>query len=258
MSSGASPAEPPQIALIRDLVNTVEWQEDDEAWPTASRLAAWMRERSMPAAGVSAAHLVRGRRIREGLREVLLSHAGHEPRRAAIEDLNDALSDIPLTLVFTADGAARVRATGGRDANPLAPIVEAIHTARQHAGWQRLKACSRDTCRWAYWDSSRNGSGRWCSMEGCGNYVKMRRRNGRDSDSLVIPQAGTADRVATLVDVASRAGVSAKTVSNVVNGAGHVAEPTRARVQQAIDELGYRPNLAARQLRTGAGSASAG
>jgi DNA-binding LacI/PurR family transcriptional regulator len=54
-----------------------------------------------------------------------------------------------------------------------------------------------------------------------------------------------------LKDVAKRAGVSIKTVSNVVNGYPHVAPDTRARVQGAIAELGYRPNVAARQLRGG-------
>ena len=54
-----------------------------------------------------------------------------------------------------------------------------------------------------------------------------------------------------LADVAERVGVSTKTVSNVVNGTGWVSEPVRARVLAAIDELGYRPNLAARQLRSG-------
>jgi DNA-binding LacI/PurR family transcriptional regulator len=42
-----------------------------------------------------------------------------------------------------------------------------------------------------------------------------------------------------------------KTVSNVVNGYVHVTAATRARVQQAIEELNYRPNLAARNLRQG-------
>jgi DNA-binding LacI/PurR family transcriptional regulator len=42
-----------------------------------------------------------------------------------------------------------------------------------------------------------------------------------------------------------------KTVSNVVNGYQFVKPVTRARVQQAIDELNYRPNLAARNLRQG-------
>ncbi|MET2011805.1 LacI family DNA-binding transcriptional regulator [Microbacterium chocolatum] len=54
-----------------------------------------------------------------------------------------------------------------------------------------------------------------------------------------------------LVDVAERAGVSMKTVSNVIHDYPHVAPPLRARVQAAIDELGYRPNLTARRLATG-------
>src|SRR5690606_27470238 len=55
----------------------------------------------------------------------------------------------------------------------------------------------------------------------------------------------------TIRDVAQRAGVSFKTVSNVVNDFPHVAPATRAKVLAAIDELGYRPNQAARHLRQG-------
>lgn len=54
-----------------------------------------------------------------------------------------------------------------------------------------------------------------------------------------------------LADVAAQVGVSAKTVSNVVHGTGMVSAPVRRRVLEVIDELGYRPNLAARQLRNG-------
>ncbi|MFG1704345.1 LacI family DNA-binding transcriptional regulator [Nonomuraea sp. M3C6] len=54
-----------------------------------------------------------------------------------------------------------------------------------------------------------------------------------------------------LKDVAEHAGVSIKTVSNVVNGYPHVSPATRARVEQAIAELSYRPNLSARSLRAG-------
>jgi LacI family transcriptional regulator, repressor for deo operon, udp, cdd, tsx, nupC, and nupG len=54
-----------------------------------------------------------------------------------------------------------------------------------------------------------------------------------------------------MVDVARRAGVSQKTVSNVVNGYQHVSPAVRTRVQQAIDELGYVPNTTAQTLRTG-------
>lgn len=54
-----------------------------------------------------------------------------------------------------------------------------------------------------------------------------------------------------LRDVAAHAGVSVRTVSNVVNDFRYVAPATRARVQASIDALGYRPNMAARTLRRG-------
>lgn len=57
--------------------------------------------------------------------------------------------------------------------------------------------------------------------------------------------------VVRLKDVAERAGVSIRTVSNVVNDHPYVRDEVRSRVQSAIDELGYRPNLVARQLRRG-------
>ncbi|GAA2104812.1 LacI family DNA-binding transcriptional regulator [Microlunatus panaciterrae] len=56
---------------------------------------------------------------------------------------------------------------------------------------------------------------------------------------------------ATVIDVARLAGVSPKTVSNVVNGTVTVSPKTRARVEQALAELDYVPNLSARGLRNG-------
>ena len=52
----------------------------------------------------------------------------------------------------------------------------------------------------------------------------------------------------TLELVAARAGVSRATVSRVVNGATTVSPPIAEAVRQAIDELGYVPNRAARSL----------
>lgn len=54
-----------------------------------------------------------------------------------------------------------------------------------------------------------------------------------------------------LQDVAERAGVSIKTVSNVVNGKGAITAHTRAKVEDALTQLQYRPNVAARHLRRG-------
>ncbi|MEV7990559.1 LacI family DNA-binding transcriptional regulator [Streptomyces sp. NPDC086077] len=56
---------------------------------------------------------------------------------------------------------------------------------------------------------------------------------------------------ASLKDVAALAGVSVKTVSNVVNGYTYVTPQTREKVERALDQLDYRPNLSARNLRQG-------
>jgi LacI family transcriptional regulator len=55
--------------------------------------------------------------------------------------------------------------------------------------------------------------------------------------------------LATLKDVAERAGVGLATVNRVLSNRGYVAEATRARVMAAVEETGYRPNALARNLK---------
>src|SRR5688500_3242048 len=59
------------------------------------------------------------------------------------------------------------------------------------------------------------------------------------------------ERRVSMADVAALAGVSGQTVSRVVNASPRVDPETRARVESAMTELGYRPHRAARALRTG-------
>jgi predicted RNA-binding Zn ribbon-like protein len=237
--------------LVRDFVNTVEWQEDHDTWTTPLDLQHWFARRAGLGVGALAdADLHLARSLREGLRSVLLRHGGHEPLPDAEDHLNRTLRRIPLRLHVSSDGRLSLGDGAGRDpADPLAFVLSMVDSARVDGTWERLKVCSRDSCRWAYWDSTRNRSGRWCAMTGCGNYVKMRTRNGKPlgPDELATPSGQP--RPARLVDVAARAGVSIKTVSNVVTGAGNVTPGTRSRVEAAVRELGYQPNLEARALR---------
>ena len=52
-------------------------------------------------------------------------------------------------------------------------------------------------------------------------------------------------RAATIKDVAREAGVSAMTVSRVINGKANVRPATRERIQRAIDKVSYQPNVGA-------------
>jgi DNA-binding LacI/PurR family transcriptional regulator len=59
------------------------------------------------------------------------------------------------------------------------------------------------------------------------------------------------DVAVTMSEVAQRAGVSIKTVSNVINDYPYIKDDTKSRVLQAIAELDYHPNFSARSLRSG-------
>ena len=63
------------------------------------------------------------------------------------------------------------------------------------------------------------------------------------------PKKPAADRTVTIKDVAREAGVSAMSVSNVLNGRGRISEATADHVRAVVERLGYRPSVAARRLR---------
>ena len=66
----------------------------------------------------------------------------------------------------------------------------------------------------------------------------------------VPPPSASAQKTPVMADVARLAGVSHQTVSRVINGQNNLRPATRERVEQAIQQLGYRPNSAARALVT--------
>src|SRR5690606_10312025 len=96
--------------------------------------------------------------------------------------LNTILAREAVVIDFSPGGDYGLTpATGSPVGALIARLVGAVLRCREDGSWARLKVCDRESCRWAYYDGSRNLSRRWCSMAGCGNYVKMRRRGGRTS-----------------------------------------------------------------------------
>ena len=170
-------AVPLTARLVRDFVNTFEPQVDTETLTTPERLRAWFAERQLipPDAKIRPADVATAVTIREGLRSVLLGHAGHPTDPTELKRLDLALAAVPVRMAF-ADAGPRLVAVGGRPLDQaLARLLDAIRQCAEDGTWTRLKVCDRDSCRWAYYDASRNQARRWCSMADCGNYVKMRR-----------------------------------------------------------------------------------
>ena len=175
--SNEDEAIPPPARLLRDFVNTREPQLNAESLATAEQLRDWLAAHQLLSADtrLSSRHLATALAVREGLRTILLGHAGHSGERTALEEYNAALAKLPVRLAFT-DGAHRlVSAHGGPAEEALTQLVDAICRCEQDHTWHRLKVCARDTCRWAFYDASRNQTRRWCSMAGCGNHIKNKR-----------------------------------------------------------------------------------
>ncbi|CAM3334758.1 ABATE domain-containing protein [Occultella aeris] len=169
---------PPAAALVRDFVNSYEPQEDAESLTSVAALTDWLSAHGLvaPGASMTPTDLRSALRIREGLRAVLLAHAGHEAAPDARRLLAAELARLPLRAVLDDDGGLVLTGTGSDYVRAMAGLVDAIRRCEVARDWTRLKACARRTCHWAFYDSSRNHARRWCSMAGCGNYVKMRRR----------------------------------------------------------------------------------
>jgi predicted RNA-binding Zn ribbon-like protein len=87
------------------------------------------------------------------------------------------------------DGTLRLEPAAGGIAGALGQIAAGVYAAVADGVWERFKACDRDTCRWAFYDHSKNRSGRWCSMGVCGNREKSLRAYRRRQKSPVRPSA---------------------------------------------------------------------
>jgi predicted RNA-binding Zn ribbon-like protein len=168
---------PAAVELVRDFVNTFEPQEDDESLTTPGALRNWFADRGLLPRGarLRAADLAVAVAVREGLRAVLVGHAGHDADPAAAGALDRALAEVPVRVAL-GDGGYRLAPVRGTPFDAaMAALLDAIRRCREDNTWTRLKVCDRDTCRWAFYDASRNQARRWCSMAGCGNHVKMHR-----------------------------------------------------------------------------------
>lgn len=170
-------AVPPAVRLVRDFVNTYEPQTDEESVANAASLKDWLVREDLVStdSSITTRDHANAVVVREGLRNVLLGHAGHDPDPESIEALHTTLAEFPVRLELDADGYRLISTGPNPFAMALGHLLDAIRLSSQDGTWRRLKVCARDTCRWAFYDASRNQVRRWCSMAGCGNYVKMRR-----------------------------------------------------------------------------------
>ena len=70
----------------------------------------------------------------------------------------------------------------------VAVLASDYLAVQARGGWPRIKVCASPECRWAFLDTTRNRSRRWCAMGGCGNRAKN--RTWRERHSRVTTKSG--------------------------------------------------------------------
>lgn len=168
---------PGPLQLVQRFVNTNDREGEGDHLPDPEAARAWLAQEGLlaPGAAVDARGWRRTVELREAIRDLLAAHNGlpHEPR--AHERINAAARRARLEPALTEAGRSELRARAtGVDA-ALGAIVAQIHAAVADGRWERLKACERDSCRWAFYDHSKNRGSRWCHMAICGSREKSKR-----------------------------------------------------------------------------------
>jgi predicted RNA-binding Zn ribbon-like protein len=165
---------PEPLRLTESFLNSVDVESAQDDLDSLPRFKRWLAAhgRENAARRATAADLALARELRDELRDQLLAH--HDGTFIDAGRLDALAAAIGLAARFDASGAVRLAPAEPGVRGVLGEVLAAVVRAAYDGSWERLKICSSDACRCVYYDRSRNGSRRWCSMEVCGNRQKTR------------------------------------------------------------------------------------
>ena len=165
------------LGLVQAFVNTVDLQDGPEELKDPNTLKVWLVATGLmdPSHPVDESDLRNALAVRESIRSVIGANTGFPLYPVDLATLNQAVTASRLRMRFGAGGRARLEPETRGVVGAMGRIVATLYSAMQEEEWPRLKLCSREACRWAFYDRSKNRSSRWCSMASCGNRMKAQR-----------------------------------------------------------------------------------
>ena len=167
---------PDPLRLVQRFVNSVDLESGEDELTQPNELRSWLAERGLIERDepVTRADLRRALEVREGLRALLMANNGMAADAERVERLDRAAARAGVRVEFRPGADPRLAPEPGGVDGAIARLMAIVAGAVEQGTWSRLKACPRDVCHWAFFDQSKNHSGRWCQMEVCGNIEKAR------------------------------------------------------------------------------------
>ncbi len=166
-----------EIGVVQAFVNTVDLQDGPELLTDPNTLRDWLVANRLMAEGatVDDENFKHAIAVREAMRGVIAGNSGLRVYPVDLATLNEAAIASRLRVRFGSGGKARLEPEATGAVGALGRLVVTLYSAMQSEDWHRLKLCDSDSCRWAFFDRSKNHSSRWCTMASCGNRAKARR-----------------------------------------------------------------------------------
>jgi predicted RNA-binding Zn ribbon-like protein len=173
---GGRDIAPGTLAVVQDFANAHFIEAPQERKREAESLAAWLARHRLVPRGTRLTPRERERllALRAAIRTLLEANDGAPVDRDAVRRLNEIAAGATLRIEFEASGDAKLATSEQGGAGATAHLLAYVMHAISDGTWPRLKLCRADDCHWAYFDLSKNRSGAWCSMAGCGNRAKAR------------------------------------------------------------------------------------
>jgi predicted RNA-binding Zn ribbon-like protein len=175
LKTGSKPA-PGELVIVQGLVNTLDMEVGTDEIATPESLKAWLVRYGLMKSNerVSTKDHRTVLAFRRALRQLLLANNGEAIQPAPLKQLNQLARQYPLGVFFKPDGSFSLSPAGHGIEGALGYILARMVKAVDERTWSRLKACRETNCQWAFYDNSKNHSGRWCSMAVCGSRDKAR------------------------------------------------------------------------------------
>lgn len=169
---------PTPLRLVQEFVNTNDIEGKRERFSSPGGLCDWLVDHELlqPTERLDKEGLDQAIDVREALRALSAAHNDLPADTArAINVLNRAAADAQLQPRLMSAHEFTLEPQGRALPAALGRIIALVHLAIAEGTWSRLKACERDSCRWAFYDHSKNQSGRWCHSSICGTRERSRR-----------------------------------------------------------------------------------
>lgn len=172
---------PDRLRLVQEFLNTRKIETNTERLGNPRALATWLSRWQLLSAETTLDEETwrQGLAARDVVHALVHHHSGKRLVEADVEAFHRIFGGVQPGVRLANDGSLVLVSADDGWAGALSRLLLLILEEKQSGRWRRLKICRNDACQLAFYDSSRNQTGKWCTALRCGNRINARKTRRR-------------------------------------------------------------------------------